>query len=227
MKIITILLLASSCALFQSKHKNNSPTLVTGNGPEQKMSAAEIADHLTRETTMGGGIYELSAMPLTTPYITKNWQEIASARALNSNDKDRSKKWYVDRFMGKTCIDFHYSVTRFEKVKELSQWKLTIEVDGDNIDLEWLPQAENSEAFVTEVKTPTHLDKRWHNRAIACAPVELPIYRGFSLKAKTTFVPWPFSDEASMEWIFEALSADDEAAVEERKKKNYQKYRGW
>lgn len=228
MKIIIAALLLSSCALFQSQKKNTSPTLVTGGGAETKMSSDEIAHHLTRETSMGGGIYEIKAMPLTEPYLTQRWNELANARAFGEKDFKRAKQWHVDRFLGnRTCIDMHYNVTRFEQSKYLDQWKLIIEVDGDNIEMEWLPESQHGEAFVSEVLTPTHPDKRWHNRGIACAPVNLPIYRGFSLQVKTVYVPWPFSEEANLEWVFEALNPEDEAAVEERKKKNFQKYRGW
>jgi len=228
MKLIIILSLLSSCALFQSHKKDSSPKLVVSEAGELNYSADEIAYNLTRDTTMGGGIYEISAMPLTKPFLEKRFQELASMRAVNQQDMSTMRKWHIDRYLlNRTCIDFDFNVTRFEESKQINQWKLAIEVDGDHIELEWLPENQAESIYVSQVRTPTHLGKRWHNRGIACAPVILPLWRGFSLKIQTAFVPWPFSSEAQLEWIFEALNVEDEAAIEERKKKNYQPYRGW
>lgn len=228
MKLLLPLLLLSSCAFFQPKKVYNSPTLVTGGEKEKSMTSDEIAQHLTREETMGGGIYNIKAMPLTRPYLEKHWNELKIARAIKKEDQTKAKAWHLDRFINqRTCIDFHYSIIRFDQMKELNQWKLMLEVDGDNIELEWMPESLSGQPFASEEQTATHPIKRWHNSGIACAPVELSIWRGFSLKVAAAYVPWPFSSSVELNWVFEAMNPEDEAAVEERKKKNYQKYRGW
>lgn len=229
-KIIYILSLSilTSCSLFQTREQNDSPALVTGGTEVNSMTSDELAFHLTRTTTMGGGIYEVSLMPLTTPYLEKHWQEFQSTRALKGEDEKQARKWHVTRFISnKTCVDFHYNVTRFEQMKQLDQWQLTLEVDGDHFPLEWMSESMQSQPFVSEIQTATSPMKRWHNSGVACAPVELPISRGFSIKVQATYVPWPFSSDTSLDWVFKAIRPEDEAAVEERRKKNYQKYRGY
>lgn len=228
MKILILFTLLTSCSIFQSNKKNSSPILVSGSGKDISMNVDELAFHLSRETTLGGGIYEIRAMPLSRAYLERRFQKIASNRGLQEKDYSVAAKWHVERYLkNRTCIDFDYNVTRFEQMKDIDQWKLVLEVDGDQYELEWLKENTIDRTYVTELKTPTHLAKRWHNRAIACAPVELSLWRGFSLKAIAAYVPWPFGNEASMEWIFEAMNPEDEEAIEARKKKNFQKYRGW
>lgn len=226
-KLILIFFL-SSCSIFSSKKVNNSPHLVTGGGDEATMSSDEIAKNLKRSTTMGGGIYELSAIPLTSPYLERRWSELAQSRGLQAADAKKGRQYNISRFVkNKTCIEFYYSVTRFEDSKNLSQWKLSIEVEGEVIPLNWVEGWQADQSFVSEHRTPTHMDKKWHNQGIACSSNELPIWKGFELQIESAYVPWPFSSKASIDWIFEALTKEDEAAVEARKKKKYQKYRGW
>ncbi len=228
MKILFILLIASSCSLLPTKAPEPSPHLITGGPDISGLSSTEMENLLRKSTTMGGGIFLLEAIPLSRPYLEKKWKEQAEARSLNKANYQSGLKQNVSQFLEqKTCIEFSYSVTRFEKTKDISNWNIAIELEDEKFDLSWVNPEDQSNTFVSEQPTATHMDKRWHNKAIACTPVELNLWRGFTLKIKSAYVPWPFSEEDSIDWIFEALTKEDEAAVEELKKKKYQKYRGW
>lgn len=228
MKILIISLLLSSCSLLPKKAPTPSPHLITNGSDIESLSSTEMRDQLLKSTSMGGGIYTIEAMPLTKPYLEKNWKEVAEMKALTSSQyKYGIQKNITQYSLNRTCVQFNYSVTRFEENKDLKNWKIAILLNDELFSLEWLNPGNQENTFVSEQLTSTHKGKRWHNSAIACTPVSLDLWRGFTLKIKTAFVPWPFSDEDSIDWIFEALTKEDEAAVEELKKKKYQKYRGW
>ena len=223
MKILIITLLISSCSLLSSKNMTPSPHLVTSGEDIQSLSSTEMRDQLIKTETMGGGIYSIEAMPLTKPYLEKKWKEVAETKALTSKQYQNGIQKNITQYiLNKTCVQFNYSVTRFEDNKNLKNWKIAIELKEELFPLEWINPNDQQNTFVSEQLTATHADKRWHNSAIACVPVSLDLWRGFSLKVKTAFVPWPFSEETSIDWIFEALTKEDEAAVEELKKKKYQ-----
>lgn len=187
-----------------------------------------MRDLLIQTTTMGGGIYLIEALPLSKPYLEKRWMESAQTKALTSAQYKSGIENNINRLTkNKTCVEFNYSVTRFEQNKELTNWKIEVLLDDEVFELNWLNPTSQQNTFVSEQLTSTHTDKRWHNSAIACTPVSLDLKRGFTLKIKTAFVPWPFSDEATIDWIFEALTKEDEIAIEELQKKKQQRYRGW
>tara|TARA_R110000868_G_scaffold86182_7_gene241734 strand:- start:349 stop:1035 length:687 start_codon:yes stop_codon:yes gene_type:complete len=228
MKNSILAILFSSCALLSPTKSLNTPQLITGGADISKLSSDEIAQNLTRETTMGGGIFDLQAIPLSKALLNQRWQELNNSRAFGPKDLVKTKNWHMSRFIdNKTCIDFHYSVTRFEQTKYLSNWKLILDIDGQSYDMEWMDLAKGENIFVSQVATPTHMARKWHNQAIACATTELPLEKGFSLKVLSAYVPWPFSSEAVMEWYFQPLTPEDEAAMIEREEKKKQKYRGW
>tara|TARA_R110000868_G_scaffold30668_3_gene113197 strand:+ start:10093 stop:10779 length:687 start_codon:yes stop_codon:yes gene_type:complete len=228
MKKSIIILFLSSCALLGPKKPLSTPQLITGGSDIAKLSSDEMAKQLTRDTTMGGGIFELQATPLSRALMQQRWQELNSSRGYSPHDLAKTKSWHLSRFIeSKTCIDFHYSVTRFEETKFLSNWKLILELEGEQYDMTWLEQPAGENIFVSQIATPTHMARKWHNQAIACTSTELPIEKGFTLKVLSAYVPWPFSSESSMEWFFQPLTKEDEAALIERQKKKQQKYRGW
>ncbi len=228
MKILFILLAFTSCSFLPSRAPDPSPHLITGGSDIAGLSSTDMKQLLQKSVTMAGGIFLIDALPLSKPYLDKKWKEQAEARSLNSKNYRSGVLKNVDRFISrKSCVQFDYSVTKFEKTKELSNWKIAIEINDESFPLEWINPSSTSNTFVSEQPTATHKDKRWHNSAIACTPVSLDLWRGFTLKIHSAFIPWPFSENTSIDWIFKALTRDDEAAVEELRKKNYQKYRGW
>ncbi len=233
--VITIsCLLLTSCAFFQSKPFDETALYLSGQKPEA--SVEEYEKNLTRNTSMGGGYYQITAKPLVKPLIIKRFEQTASLRGFSPKEKEKALAKINESFLvDKTCFEFQYEAVRFSQVANLSNWELSfINANGDTLPLKWQKEdlkrpSVKSKTYKAGLSQPT-----WLGQGIACGNFQTDFKSGFALKVKPAFVQFPFSSNTLLSWEFpERIKIKDsetgriEEKWEEKKKRSYKRYRGW
>lgn len=216
--ILIFLSIISSCSVLSTKKNENYKYIV-----ESKLRSTnveEVEKALTQKSTMGGGNYIISVIPLTRSLLVTKAQEVSLKTGLDENEVLNE---YLDKFsLNKTCFEVKYTIVETPKVKDLTKWKFNF-IDQNEIshDLDFVTQSSSIRSSVGRGfrKVP-----QWLGAAHVCSSRKLILNYGFDFKIKVNFVAWPFSDELILTWI---VIDPNEEEVTTRKKKKIQKYRGW
>lgn len=222
-------LLLTSCSLFQSKLRDTSHyyDYFTKEKVEGRTSSQIMKDLLHKEY-MAGGDYKLRIFPIVSSFVYQYTKELSSSRGLSKEQETELRQDMLNKYItGKTCIDFEIDVILREQVSNVKSWKLSlIDYKDQPFELEWRePESEPIKSYTTRGVDTL---ETWSHRGVACTPTEIPLERGFKVKAKAAYVRFPFDKTQQFTWLT-PLKEDKkkEFGEEGYRKKEIKGYRGW
>lgn len=230
--LIASMLFFSSCALFTNGKKELSDRYLTGLGLSNDVKSEAIKEHLTRELTMGGGNYTISAYPYSEALIEAMVRETSSIRGLSeSAQKSLRKELQTNYGPGKSCFQFDIGVRRFLQLAHLKEWQIEV-IDGGEMmsKLSWRESDLERPVMVSNFNDFQGPHPLHQLSGVACSEVPLNLKDGFTLYITPSFMNFPFPKSGEIVYSFANYAVSEEGEVikvkeaEEAKKKSY---RGW
>ena len=130
----------------------------------------------------------------------------------------------------KTCVHFEYQVIKHKKVKELNSWKLSFkDREGQTYPITWKDKPLFSMPALTKIQRSGNSLEQWLYEGTGCTDADLPLENEFAVNVKPAFVQWPFPKMKDVWWEFDRIqqTSDGKEEVIKKKKRSFQKYRGW
>lgn len=238
--LVSGLAILSSCAFFQPTDKTQEQFIHYIDAKD--FSAAqleEIAESLSRKTSMGGGIYRLTFTPYTDAYLQAYINSEAELKSLSEKDAKKLKETLHERYLnGKSCFRFDYEIAKIDRVTNPESWKLTaISPLGEDSDplkykLSALPPLTGTEypkaksfTYIGSIREPV-----WFSHADFCTAYndKINFHRDFALDIQVSYVPFPFDRDSEVTWHYPVYEIVNGEKVEvKEKKKSFKGYRGW
>ncbi len=231
---LLVILVLSSCSLFEKKQIDYSDKYVTGLGLDENIGSEQIRENLRRTTSMGGGNVQLQAYPYTQALVDRMTNEIAALRALGPRDKTilegKLAREYLD---GKSCFQIDISTKRTRKLASLSEWSVVAK-DGMQYQtsLTW-----RQEDFTKPVITGEFFDFNgsspvYYLSGVACSAMPLDIRSGVQLTINASEMNFPFSKSETLTFTFDQheFKGGEIIQVEEageKDKKPNRPYQAW
>tara|TARA_R110002072_G_scaffold276051_1_gene437332 strand:- start:64203 stop:64916 length:714 start_codon:yes stop_codon:yes gene_type:complete len=233
--LLVLLVLLTSCAFFspyQSHQEKFYPLITADNLKDsgyESFNSEDVKSILTKETSLAGGTYIVSAFPVTKTYLNALTNELTKERSLNKSQASKLKKKYYNNYIkNKTCIQFSYVATRYNKVKYLSGWDLELDYQKVSRKLTFKKSDLTKEPINNKKRIGNDILDQWSNTAIACTKSYEPLKEEFHVKVTPRFVPFPFDSNTTLKWEFDHIKVVDGKEVKvESSNSSYQPYRGW
>ncbi|MEC7277730.1 MAG: hypothetical protein VXV96_15520 [Bdellovibrionota bacterium] len=224
-----LLTLLSGCALF-SPNKDDHTYLYLNDMAPASTSSDQYKSALSRDLSMAGGFYEVSAFPVVVGYVKAQAREQSSLRGLSQKQHQQILSKLKEEFIDdKLCFTVSYQALRFDKVSHLKNWKVFFQnPKGESIPLSWHKEDLNKEPIKGKVmKSGDNLDS-WSGSGTACTTLKTELSNGFALKVMPDYVQFPFDSTAEVYWEFpEMVEKEGKKVWKEEKKKSFKGYRGW
>lgn len=232
--LVMTLFVTSSCALFR-KHQDYAEIMQTylapTEGRDEKLTSEEIKKVLTKDESMAGGNYKFKITPISDRLVKAYYKEMSFKNGLTAKEQEDLWKKMKERYMtNKTCLHFEYEVIKHQKAKELNSWKLQFkDRAGQLYPVTWNERPLFSMPAKTKIQRSGNLLEQWIYEGTGCTDTDLPLEEEFAVHLKPAFVQWPFSSSKTIWWEFDRTvkGEEGEEKVIKKKKRTYQRYRGW
>lgn len=230
--VITVYAL-SSCALFQKEDYSDVmyDYLKPTEGRAESLSSHQIKKVLSKETAMAGGNYQLSITPIPNRLVKAYYQEMTFKNGLNEREQEKLWKDLTREYLdNKTCLHFEYQVVHHQKVKNLDAWKVSIKDHaGQDYPVTWKKKPIFSRPAAAKLKRDGKVLDQWIYEGTGCADTNIPLEKEFGVKVTPSYVQWPFPSSKDFWWEFDHIVKTKDGIEEkvEKKKRTYQKYRGY
>ncbi len=199
---ILLIVIITSCSLFQSSNNSNITPYLTGKNLDQNTSLEEIKANLTKIGYLAGGQYEVEVIPITLPSMTAEALELQKLRGLTNAEYSQILNIQKNKYINnKVCIQLNFNIIKFEQVSHLKDWKAEI-IDsfGNKYLITWMPEDLRKMPIATLFNGLYGKEMKWYNNATGCVNLAINLDKGFKVKLTPSFVQWPFSSSTILTW---------------------------